>query len=136
MSRKHTAALVAKSQEITAFASKTFVTLVPHGTEPPYLVWHPAKGTNTQERVTGPRTTMHPRFTGHIVGVDADQTQLLTDLLEQKLFPAGRGIVLSVTGEKSKPLWFEAPLPVQASTDPLPAIVYSVVEVGWAADPA
>jgi hypothetical protein len=127
---------VAKSQEITAFASKTFVTLVPHGTEPPYLVWHPAKGTNTQERVTGPRTTMHPRFTGHIVGVDADQTQLLADLVEAKLFPGGLGIVLSVSGEKSSRMWFESPLPVQASTDPLPAIVYAVVEVGWTADPA
>lgn len=136
MSRKHTQALKATSQEVTAFASKTFVTLVPTGTEPPYLVWHPANGDNSQERVSGPHTTKHPRFTGHLVGVDADQVQLLMDLLEAKLFPSGRGIVMTVTGEVSKPLWYSSPLPIQVSTDPLPAIVYGVVECGWTADPA
>lgn len=136
MSKKHTDALVAKSKEITAFTSKTFVTTVPTGTEPPYLVWHPAQGSNTQERVTGPRVTKHPRFTGHIVGETADQVQVLLDLLEAKLFPGGRGIVLTVAGEISKPLWFSSPLPIQVSTDPLPAIVYAVVECGWTSDPA
>lgn len=136
MSRKHTQALVAKTRELAAFASKTFVTLVPHGTEPPYIIWHPAQGENTQERVTGPRVTKHPRYTGHIVGETADQVQLLMDLLEEKLFPGGRGVVLTVAGERSFPLWFSSPLPVQVRTDPLPAIVYGVVECGWRSDPA
>lgn len=139
MSRAHTAALKAKTQEITAFASKTYVTLAvnPDGTKPtaPYIVWHPAQGENEQTAVTGPRVRKNPRYTGHIVGKDADQVQLLVDLLEAKLIPGGRGIVLTVTGETSKPVWFSSPLPVQVSTDPLPAIVYGVVEVGWSADP-
>jgi len=135
MSRIHTQALKALIEAIPAFASKTFISIVPAGTESPYIVLHPANGTNSQERVTGPRVTKHPRFTGHIVGVTADQTQLLTDLLEGALFPGGRGVVVSVVGESAKPLWFESPVPVQVSTDPLPQIVFQVVEVGWRSDP-
>ena len=135
MSRKHTQALVALSVAVPAFTGKTFVSVVPAETEAPYLVWHPANGNNSQERVTGPRVTKHPRFTGHIVGVTADQTQLLTDILEAALFPSGRGVVPTVTGEVCKPLWFESPVPIQVSTDPLPQIVFQVVEVGWRSDP-
>lgn len=141
MGRKHTQALVAKTQEIPAFATKTFVTVAQYKNEPttrvtaPYIVWHPANGVNTQEAVTGPRIAKHPRFTGHIVGVDADQVQLLTDMLEALLFPSGRGITISVVGERSYPLWFESPLPVQVQTDPQPVVVYGVVECGWRSDP-
>lgn len=135
MSRKHTQALVAKSQEITAFATKTFVTRAPAGIDAPYLVWHPAKGSNSQDRFTGPHATRHPRFTGHIVGETSDQVQILGDLLEDKLLPGGFGITLNVTGERGRSLWFESPLPVQVSTDPLPEVIYLVVEVGWTSDP-
>ena len=62
--------------------------------------------------------------------------QLLGDLLEEKLLPGGFGITLNVTGELGRSLWFESPLPVQVSTDPLPEVIYLVVEVGWASDPA
>lgn len=134
MSRKHTQALVAKSKEVSAFASKTFVTTVPRGTEAPYLVWHPAQGSNSQDRFTGPRSTKNPRYTGHVVGVDADQVQLLMDLLEAKLAPNGQGITLSVAGENSRALWFDSPIPIQVSTDPLPELVYGVVEVGWSSE--
>lgn len=136
MSRAHTNALKAKIQEIPVLAGpQTDVTIVPHGTAFPYCVLHPAKGTNTQERVTGPRVTQHPRFTLHIVGETADQVLLVLDLVEAKLFPGGRGIVIDVDGEKGRPLWFESPLPIQAQTDPQPTIVYAVVEVGWRSDP-
>ncbi len=135
MSRKHTQALVALSKTVPAFASKTFVTRVTHGTEPPYLVWHPAQGTNTQERLSARSLTKHPRFTGHIVGETADQVQLLADLLEGVIFPNGRG-VLTVAGESVKNFWYESPLPIQVSTDPLPEVIYLVVECGWTADPA
>lgn len=139
MAKKHTDALKAKTQEIPAFASKTFITeaKVAGSTTkpaPPYIVWHPSNGVNTQERVTGPRSTKNPRFTGHVVGGDADQVQVLMDLLEAKLFPGGRGVVLTVAGEKSFPLWFEQPIPIQVQTDPQPTVVYGVVEVGWRAE--
>ena len=133
MARIHTQALVARTKTVPAFAVKTFVTRAPKGTEAPYVVWHPAQGTNTQERFTGPRASKHPRFTGHIVGETADQVQLLADLLETALFPGGRG-VLTVSGESVKNFWFESPLPVQVSTDPLPEVIYLVVECGWTAD--
>ena len=135
MSRKHTQALVALSKTVTAFASKTFVTRAPKGTEAPYLIWHPAQGTNTSERLTARSATKHPRYTGHIVGETADQVQLLADLLETAIFPNGRG-VLTVTGETVKNFWYESPLPIQVSTDPLPEVIYLVIELGWTADPA
>lgn len=131
MSRKHAQAIVAKSQEIAAFATKTFVTVAPKGTAAPYLVWHPAKGTNTQDRFNGAKGTVHPRFTGHIVGETADQVQVLADLLETKLAPNGWGIKLAVAGENARSLWFSSPAPIQVSSDPLPEVIYLVVEVGW-----
>lgn len=140
MSRAHTAALKAKTQEITAFASKTYITVAvnPDGSKPtaPYIVWHPAQGENERTAITGPKVQKNPRYTGHIVGVTADQVQLLMDQLEAKLLPSGRGITLTVSGEVSKPVWFSSPLPIQVSTDPLPAVIYGVVEVGWSAVPA
>jgi hypothetical protein len=135
MSKKHTDALKAKTQELVAFATKTFITLAPHETATPYIVWHPAQGENEQTAVTGPRVRKSPRYTGHLVGRDAEEVQTLLDLLEAKLFPGGRGITLTVAGEVSKPLWFSSPLPIQVQTDPQPTIVYAVVEVGWSADP-
>ena len=135
MSELHTDALVAKTEEIPALAGHTFVTIAPHGAAKPYMVWHPAQGTNTQESVTGPRVTRRPRYTGHLVAEDARQVQRLLDLLEAKLFPSGRGAVLEVEGERSFPLWFESPLPIQVQTDPQPTIVYALVECGWRSDP-
>ena len=135
MTLKHTEALITKSQTVPALASKTFTTRVPKGTDPPYLVWHPAQGTNTQERLTAPAATKHPRFTGHLVAEDGTQAQALADLLEAALFPGGRGAV-TVSGESVKDFWYESPLPIQVSTDPLPEIVYAVIECGWTADPA
>jgi hypothetical protein len=137
--KKHTDALKAKTQEIDAFATKTYITLAKNadGTKPtaPYIVWHPAQGENEQTAITGPRVRRNPRFTGHIVGVTGEQVQVLMDLLEEKLVPDGRGITLTVAGDVSKPVWFSSPLPVQVQSDPLPAVVYGVVEVGWSADP-
>jgi len=136
MGKKHTDALKAKIQEVSVLAGdKTAVTMVEHGTVPPYCVIHPAQGTNTQERVTGPRSTKHPRFTLHVVGETAEQVLVVMDLIEQKLFPGGSGITLTVTGERSRPVWFESPLPVQVQTDPQPPVVYGVIETGWASDP-
>jgi hypothetical protein len=135
VSRIHTQALVAKTRQIPAFASSTFVTVAPKGTVAPYVLWHPVKGTNTADRFDGPRVTKHPRFTGHIVGESADQVQVLTDLLEGLLLPGGRGVRLDVLGERARSLMFSCPLPVQVLSDPLPEVIYSVVEVSWDSDP-
>lgn len=135
MSKKHADALKVKTQEIPAFATKTFLTIVPTGTTLPYIVWHPANGVNVQDRVTGPRSTRNPQFTGHVVGSTAEQVLVLLDLLEAKLFPGGRGIRIDVTGEKGRPLHYSNPIPVQVQTDPQPTVVYGVVEVDWLSDP-
>lgn len=135
MSKKHADALKAKTQEIPAFATKTFLTIAPHDTPKPYIVWHAANGTNLQDRVTGPRSTKNPAFTGHVVGETAEQVLVLLDLLEAKLFPGGRGVVLNVVGERAKPLLYSCPIPVQVQTDPQPTVVYGVVEVSWLSQP-
>lgn len=133
--RKHTNALVAKSEEVELLEGRVFVTLADKGTVPPYLVWHPSQGVNTSGRVTGPKQTQNPRYTGHLVGNSAAQVEVLTDLLRDVLFPGGRGVRLEVDGEVSKPLWFEVPTPIQVQNDPQPAVIYTVVEVGWQSDP-
>jgi hypothetical protein len=132
--KKHTDALKAKTQEIPAFASKTYITVAP-GAVAPYIVWHPARGENGQTAVTGPKVRRNPRYTGHIVGRSANEVQDLMDDLEELLVPGGRGITLTVAGDVSKPVWFSSPLPIQVSTDPQPTVIYGVVEVGWSADP-
>lgn len=136
MSKKHADALKVKTQEIPAFATKTFFSIVPGSTALPYIVWHPANGTNLQDRVTGPRLTKNPQFTGHVVGSTAEQVLVLLDLLEAKLFPNGRGIRIDVVGERGRPLNYSNPIPVQVQTDPQPTVVYGVVEVDWLSDPA
>lgn len=135
MAEKHTAALVAESEEIPVLEGRVFVSIVDHGTPPPYLVWHPTAGVNTQDRVTGPRSTRNPSYTGHVVGETAQQVEQIMDLLEARLFPGGRGIVLDVVGESARPLMYSAPIPIQVDTDPQPTIVYGVVEVSWVSHP-
>lgn len=140
MSRAHTAALKAKTQEIPAFASKTYITVAvnPDGSKPtaPYIVWHPAQGENERTAITGPKVQKNPRYTGHVVARTAEEAQDLMDKVEAKFLPSGRGITLTVAGEVSKPVWFSSPLPIQVSTEPLPVVIYGVVELGWSAQPA
>jgi hypothetical protein len=135
MSKKHADALMVVTREVPAFASKTFLTMAPKGTTLPYIVWHPANGVNQQDRVTGPRSTKNPTFTGHVVGSTAEQVLVLLDLLEARLAPGGRGIRIDVTGERGRPLNYSCPIPVQVQDDPQPTVVYGVVEVDWLSDP-
>lgn len=135
MGAKHTAALVAASEGVPALDGRVFVTRAAKGTVPPYLVWHPAAGINSQDRHTSPRSTRNPEFTGHLVGETAAQVEILLDLLEAELFPGGLGVKLDVTGEKAHPLQYSVPVPIQVQEDPLPGVVYGVIEVSWASMP-
>jgi len=135
MSYAHTKALKELLLTIPQFAGRVHVTLA-EGAVAPYVVIHPESGVNTQERVTGPHATRNPRFTLHVVGKSGEQVQILSDAVEQALFPGGRGIRIDVTGERGKPVWFEQPLPIQVQTDPQPTVVYAVIETGWQSDPA
>ena len=135
--KAHTDALVALLKTIPAFATKTYVTMVPNGTTPtlPYLLVHPADGVDTQERVTGPRITRHPRFTIHTVGSSYDQVSAGAKFVKDKLIQSGRGVTLTIAGEVCQPVWYESPIPIQVDSDVPPPLVYHVAECGFRADP-
>ena len=133
--RIDTDALKAIYQTVPALASKTFVSTAPHGTPLPYAVLHPSDGRDSQERVSGPRVTRHPRFTAHIFGTTGEQVQALADLVKPKLVANGRGIVLSVAGWKNKPVWYESPVPIQVDWEGPEPVAFHVAEIGWTSDP-
>lgn len=134
--KQHTDSLVALLKTIPAFATKTFVTIA-SGAAPtlPYVLVHPSDGQDTQERVTGPRITQHPRWTIHTVGSSYDQVSAGAKLIKDKLVVSGRGVTLIVTGEVCQPCWYESPVPIQVDSDVVPPLVYHIAEVGFRADP-
>lgn len=134
MSKRQSDAVKARIETVPTVASKTFKSVAPRKTAFPYVIIHSADGVDTQERFTGGRTTMHPRFTLHIVGETADQVETVTGLVKAKFIANGFGIPLTVAGETCDGLWWSAPIPLQVDEDPLPQIVYQVIEVGWSAD--
>lgn len=136
MTRLQSNAVKARIETVPIVASKTFKSIVPHGTEPPYVVLHSSDGVDTQERFTGGRNVMHPRFTLHIVGESADQVETITGLIKATFIANGFGIPLTVAGETCDALWWDAPMPIQVDSDPLPQIIYQVIEVGWDARPS
>lgn len=131
-----TDAVVTKYETVTALTGKVFTVVADAGAALPYAVLFPTDGVDTQERVTGPRVTRHPRFTVHIVGESAAQVQTIADLVKAVFIQNGRGITLSVSGWVNQPVWYESPLPLQVQESPLPAVVYHVAELGWRSDPS
>lgn len=132
--KQHTDALKALIQSVPALASKTFVTVTPAGVAPPYVVIHPADGTDTQERLTAPRVAQHPRFTIHSVGSSADNCAAVAKAVKDKLIVGGRGVRVDVPGEKSFPAWWESPIPIQVDNDVTPPLIYHVAECGWSSN--
>lgn len=135
MSRKQSDAVVARIKEVPQLANAVFKTVAPHGQVKPYVIVHPASGLDTQERFTGPKSTMHPRFTLHVVGSTPDEVESVTDRVKAKFIVQGFGVPMVVAGESCRGLWWEAPTPIQVQTDPQPTVIYQVVELGWDADP-
>lgn len=143
MSKRQSDALKARVQTVPILAAKTFKSIAQYPApnelvkvEPPYCVIHGSDGVDTQERFTGGRLTMHPRFTLHIVGNTVDQVETITGLLKNVFIANGFGIPLTVAGETCEGLWWSAPQPIQVDSDPLPQIIYQVIEIGWDARPA
>ena len=140
--KAHTDALVALTQQIPALATKTFVAIAkfPTGTEEskkyPYVVYFPAAGTDSAERMTGPAVTQHPRWTRHTVGQSYAQVADTEADIHAKLVPNGRGVVLEVAGQVCGPMWDESPIPIQVDNDVTPPLVYAVSECGFDSDPA
>ena len=142
MTLAQTAAVVTRIQEIPALASKTFKLVAPRNSSgalptAPYVVVQPSDGTDTQERMTGGRSTRHPRFVFHAVGASYDNAQHVIELVKAKFIdPAGFGIPPTVTGETCRNLRWESAGPVQVDTDVTPPVIYATGELTWDADPA
>lgn len=141
--KQHTDWLKALIQEIPALASKTFVTIVRYpapnestAVTVPYLVIHPADGSDEATRLTGPRATQNPRFTLHSVGLTAEQATWVAKVVKDKLIITGLGITPTIAGERPGSVWWSSPIPLQIDTDVTPALCYHVAECGFSSDPA
>jgi len=139
--RIHTQAVKATIQEISALATKTLLGRAPRTSggalpAPPLVLIHPAGGTDTQERLAGPKVTQHPWFTLHIVGSSVDNVETIRDLVKGKFVVNGRGVPPQVAGEVTSNLTWSEPTPIQWDTDVTPPVPYAVVELGFTSDPA
>lgn len=136
-----TDAVVTRLQSLTPLATKTFKLVAPRDAQgklptAPYVVVQPSDGDDTQERVTGPTITRHPRFTLQIVGSSYDNAQSITELVKPLFIVNGRGIQIDVAGEKGSGLWWSGDIPTQVDNDVTPPLIYNTVELGWTSDPA
>jgi hypothetical protein len=142
MTLQDTAAVKALIESAGSLTGKVHVTLAPPPTAPatvlpmPYVIVHPAEGTDDTDRVTGPKLTTHPEFTLHVVGLTAASVQTVLPLIKAKFITAGRGIPVTVTGRRNKPPYWRAPMPLQTDRDVIPWLVYAVIELGWTSDPS
>jgi len=137
MTAADTAAVKTLVESAGALSGHTFVTLVPAGTQTlPYCIIHPSEGVDDTDRVTGPKVTTHPEYTLHIVGASATSVQTVVGLVKAKFVTAGRGVTVTVTGRRNRPVYWRSPMPLQTDRDVTPWLVYAVVELGWTSDPA
>ena len=141
MTVAQTNAVVARSQSIVPLASKSFKLVAPRdsaGKLPvaPYAVWQPSDGTSTQERFTGGKSTMHPRYVLHVVGSSYDNAQTVMELVKAAFIDArGFGIPLVVAGETCQNLRWESVQGVQKDDDVTPPLIYATAEITWDAEP-
>lgn len=133
-----TLAVKAKLQNVAAFASNTFVTVVPSDNivRTQYALIHPSEGTDEQTRVSGPPVTTHPRFTLHVVGSSAESVQRNTALVKAQFLTDGFIVPPVVSGRRNSNGWWSSPIPIQVDSDVTPPLVYQVIELGWTSDPA
>jgi hypothetical protein len=139
--RHHTNLVVLpRIRSIPALANKTFVAPSQRDTAgklpvPPYVVIYPSDGVDTRERLTGPQTAQHPRYTLHIVGSSYDNAATVAELIKAKFVVNGVGIQADVEGEHSYGMTYGSPQPIQVDYDTSPALVYATAEISWDADP-
>lgn len=123
---------------VPILASKTFVTVAPVGPllMAPYVLIHPTLGTEEALRLTGPAVTESPSFTAHLVGEDAEQVQILHDLLKPKFVTAGFFVPPAVSGRRNSGGYWRCPIAIQYDQDLVPPLVWLPVEFGWVSDPS
>lgn len=133
-----TDALRAVLEAIPGLSGKTFVGFTtPVGTKitAPYVVIFPSPGTNTADRLTGPTQVRNPSFTLHVVGANADSTQIVVGNIATAFNADSFVTPPTVTGRRNSAGYFRCPLPIQVSDTADPPIAYAVVELGWASEP-
>lgn len=139
MTYADTTALKTLIETVPLLTSKTYISEAKNQNgavvSAPYAVIHPSNGRDQNERLLSPKLVQYPRFTIHIVGVNGDQAQILTDQLKNVLVPNGLGVRVSVSGRTNDPCWFNNP---HGDTDASvqPSVSFQVVEVGWRSSPS
>ena len=104
--------------------------------EPPYAVVQPSDGTATAERFTGGKTTAHPRYVVHYVGLTYESAQGMREQVRARFVNAGGfGIPLTIAGETCKNLHVDSGLPVQVDNDVTPPLIYATDEISWDSEP-
>src|SRR3546814_16238606 len=98
---------------------------------PPLVLIHPADGTDSQERFTGPRSAQHPRFTLHIVGSSVDNVHTLTEAVKAKFVVDGFDVAPSIPVERTYALTWVTHIAVQCATAVSVPVMYQVIEVGF-----
>jgi hypothetical protein len=137
--RQHTAAIKAMISAHPALAGKVFVTLAKGDQNPlplPYVVIHPAAGTDESDRLTGPKIVFYPRFTIHSVGSDAEQAAATGEAVKSRLISGGFGLIPVVAGELPRMVWYSSPVPIQVDYDVSPPLCFHVAECGFESSPA
>ena len=140
MTLAQTAAVVALVKSVPS-AARTYELVAPRDgagklPAPPYAVVQPSDGTATAERFTGGKTTAHPRYVIHFVGVSYGQAQGMLEQVKPKFInTAGFGIPIVVAGEDCKHLTWEQPQPVQVDNDLTPPLIYATAEITWSSEP-
>lgn len=137
--KQDTDAVKSALSAVAALAGKVFVSFTtPVGTKipAPYVLIHPAAGIDSADRLTGPPVVTNPQFTLHVVGANADSTQIVADNIKAALTADGLIVPPAVTGRVNSRGYFRCPLPIQVSDVVDPPMAYAVVEFGWTSEPA
>ncbi len=141
MSRRHTLAVQALIKTDPAVTSKTYIAEAPRdgqGRLPaaPFVIIYPGNGTDSSDRLSGPRVRESPFFTLHIVGTSWDNTLQLTERLKGLFVVNGWGVPPTISGKLTSDLSWSEPIPIQVDRDTTPAVVYQVVELSFTAEPS
>lgn len=140
MSRRHTLAVQAVIRTDSAVAAKTYIADATKADgklpDAPFVVIYPGNGTDSTDRLSGPRIQQRPFFTLHVVGTSWDNTLQLTERLKGLFVVNGWGVPPTIPGELTSDLSWSEPIPIQVDRDTTPAVVYQVVELSFTAEPS
>lgn len=136
--RIHTQAVKARIETLPDLQGRVFVGSARKADgklqTPPYVIIHPADGIDDTDRLNGPRTIQHPRFTLHLVGSSADHAQRLAEAIKPLFVMDGRAMQVDVDGERGSGLFWHSPTPVQWDFD-VPDRHYQPIELGFTSEP-